>query len=342
MDRNFAKSLKLVLRYEGGYVNHPADPGGPTNKGITLTTFRRYVKRDAQIPDLKAITDAQVGTVYRKQYWDAVKGDDLPDGVDFATFDFGVNSGPSRALKYLVKARRSTPADTVKALCDARLDFMKGLEIWPTFRKGWSDRVASVRAEGVKMAASTKPAALATITPIEAKPAPAPLPATDSSIVEAAQKRLTELKYNPGGADGKIGPLTAGAIRVFRADNGLPEGDFIDGAFLTALATAKPREMVPERANATATQVAAVVPEAKAHSWNKIVALGSGAVTAAGGALDQIAPATGYLQPVKDFLGDIPTSAWIAAIVLVAGLIWWNARAGQKAADEAYRAGDRR
>lgn len=190
--------------------------------------------------------------------------------------------------------------------------------------------------------ASAKKPAPAPSQVIEPKPAPAPSPVTDKELIKRVQTGLALLKYQPGGADGIIGPLTAGAIRSFRADSGLPDGDFIDDALIAALATAKPREMVPARANATPAAIAAVVPEAKSHSWNKIVALGSGAATVAGGAIDQIAQATGYLQPVKDFLGDIPTLVWVVAIVAVAGVIWWNATSGQKASDEAFRAGDRR
>lgn len=182
----------------------------------------------------------------------------------------------------------------------------------------------------------------ATLVDIQPKPAPAPAPVSDSSIIEQVQMRLTELNYQPGGADGKIGPLTAGAIRIFRADNGLPDGDGIDADFMAALAIAEPRKMVPERANATSMDIASKIPEANSHWWSKYIALGTGAATAAGGAVDQLAPATGYLQPVKDFLGDVPTWAWMVAVVVVAGVIWWNARSGQKAVDEAYRSGDRR
>ena len=104
MDRNFARALSLVLKSEGGWSDNPADPGGATMKGVTLANFRRYVQADGTKDDLRHITDAQLATVYRKFYWDAVAGDDLPDGVDYATMDFGVNSGPGRAAKYLQAA----------------------------------------------------------------------------------------------------------------------------------------------------------------------------------------------------------------------------------------------
>ncbi len=101
MDRNFARALALVLKSEGGWSDNPADPGGATMKGVTLANFRRYVKADASKADLKKIGDDQVATVYRRFYWDAVLGAELPDGVDYAVFDFAVNSGPGRAVKYL-------------------------------------------------------------------------------------------------------------------------------------------------------------------------------------------------------------------------------------------------
>ncbi|HVX57167.1 MAG TPA: glycosyl hydrolase 108 family protein, partial [Candidatus Saccharimonadales bacterium] len=101
MLRNFERSLSGVLAHEGGYVNDPADKGGPTNKGITIATFRRYVDKSGTIDDLKNLTTTQAATVYRKQYWDAVCGSELPDGVDYSVFDFAVNSGSERAAKYL-------------------------------------------------------------------------------------------------------------------------------------------------------------------------------------------------------------------------------------------------
>jgi lysozyme family protein len=168
MNRNFQRALTLVLKSEGGYVNDPHDPGGATNKGVTIATFRRYVDQDGTIADLKALTVEQAGIVYRKQYWDAVRGDELPDGVDYAVFDFAVNSGPGRAAKYLqatvgaapdgsigpatLKAVKAKSPDVIiDTLCDKRRDFLEGLAGWTRFGKGWSSRVKSVRAEAKAM-----------------------------------------------------------------------------------------------------------------------------------------------------------------------------------------------
>lgn len=169
--RNFNESLRLVLLHEGGYVNLKADPGGPTNKGVTLATFRRYVNPKGTIADLKNISKDQIAKVYHDHYWDAVRADDLPDGVDYAVFDFAVNSGPGRAAEYLqavvgatvdgdigpktLKAVRALPADQViKNLCGDRMEFLQGLKTWKTFGKGWKSRVDGVRAEALKMAKS--------------------------------------------------------------------------------------------------------------------------------------------------------------------------------------------
>lgn len=172
MKANFQTALALVLKHEGGFVNHPSDPGGATNKGVTLANYRRYVKPGGTVADLKAITDEEVATVYRRFYWDAVKGDDLPAGIDYAVFDFAVNSGPSRSAEFLQRtlgvdqdgkigpqtlaaARAAKPVLVIDNLCDRRMFFLQGLKIWPTFGKGWTRRVEEVRAESKRMAAAS-------------------------------------------------------------------------------------------------------------------------------------------------------------------------------------------
>lgn len=169
MNRNFQRALKLVLAHEGGWADHPKDPGGATMKGVTIGTYRQYVNPTGTKEDLRKITDAQLAEVYRRHYWDAVRADDLPDGVDYAVFDFAVNSGPSRAVKYIqavvgasqdgkigpatLKAiAAANPAQVINSLCDDRLAFLKKLPTWKTFGKGWSSRVSGVRKEALAMA----------------------------------------------------------------------------------------------------------------------------------------------------------------------------------------------
>lgn len=179
MDRNFQRALSLVLKHEGGWADHPKDPGGATMKGVTLANFRRYVKPGATKDDLRKITDQQLATVYRRYYWDAVSGAELPDGIDFAVFDFAVNSGPDRAAKYLQKVvgspqdgkigpatikacRAILPATVIHNLCDERLAFMKRIKsngklLWETFGKGWSRRVLDVRSEALHLSGKPTP-----------------------------------------------------------------------------------------------------------------------------------------------------------------------------------------
>ncbi|MDC9825687.1 glycoside hydrolase family 108 protein [Devosia sp. ZB163] len=201
MNASFARALASVLRHEGGYVNHSKDPGGPTNMGITLATFRKWVKREGTIADLKAITREQVAKVYRSVYWNAVRGDDLPAGVDYAVFDYAVNSGPSRAAKALqgvlgvaqdgvvgpitlAAVKAADPIKLIHSLCDQRMSFLKGLKTWETFGKGWSNRVEDVRDTAVQLTAPvSKPPTVPAEPPIPTTkpPAAAPDPAPVTS-----------------------------------------------------------------------------------------------------------------------------------------------------------------
>lgn len=185
MHSNFREALTHVLKHEGGYVNHPSDPGGATNKGVTLANFRRYVKPGGTVADLKRLTVDQAAIVYKRYYWDAVLGDMLPGGVDYAVFDYAVNSGPSRAVKHLQRVvgaiqdgrigpqtlqaiESADPAAVVNALCDARLSFLKGIkggQQWKVFGRGWQRRVEGVRAVAVSMATEPPVASLPAVTP---------------------------------------------------------------------------------------------------------------------------------------------------------------------------------
>ncbi|WP_026784123.1 glycoside hydrolase family 108 protein [Pleomorphomonas koreensis] len=159
MDANFSNCLAVTLGYEGGWSDHPSDPGGATMKGITLATYRRF-KPGATKTDLRNISNETVAKIYRTDYWDKVGGDRLAAGVDLATFDAGVNSGPGRARQWLMAAIGGPDHYTVKRVCAKRLGFMRSLAIWNTFGNGWSRRVAGIEAKGVAwaLAQSTDPA----------------------------------------------------------------------------------------------------------------------------------------------------------------------------------------
>lgn len=157
MLENFVKSLETVLKHEGGYVDHPKDPGGRTNMGITQAVYEKYLNRTVTEEEMKNIKIGDVRIIYKENYWDKVKGDDLPSGVDFCVFDWAVNSGVSRASKALqkiigAKADGVIGPNTLKAvesadseiiiqqLTEAREDFYKRLSTFDTFGKGWLSR----------------------------------------------------------------------------------------------------------------------------------------------------------------------------------------------------------
>jgi lysozyme family protein len=146
--------IKITLKYEGGYTNHPSDPGGPTNWGITIHDAKKYWKAGATAADVKAMPLSVAIDIYRMKYWTTsyFNCDRLSPGVDLAVFDFGVNSGPSRAKRYLDAAVGGTAVETVKRICKARLSFVQGLKTWSVFGVGWGRRIADVEARGVKMA----------------------------------------------------------------------------------------------------------------------------------------------------------------------------------------------
>jgi lysozyme family protein len=107
MRDNFARVLPLLFADEGGYCNDAGDPGGPTKWGIIyddLVVWRgckRGAPLAARIAAVKAVDQAEAAAIYKAKYWDSLRCDDLPAGVDYAVFDFGVNSGIGRAAKYL-------------------------------------------------------------------------------------------------------------------------------------------------------------------------------------------------------------------------------------------------
>jgi lysozyme family protein len=161
MKENYPQALKQVLKYEGGRVDDKRDPGGRTAFGITQETYNAWRKKQ-NLPtvDVFTISQADVAAIYRQEYWDRVRGDDLPSGVDFAVFDYAVNSGVSRAAKTLQAVVGVTqdgvigPATILAtktfvamSITNRRLAFMQSLSIWSTFGKGWSARIADVKAQ---------------------------------------------------------------------------------------------------------------------------------------------------------------------------------------------------
>lgn len=179
MDSNYPAIMRETCRWEGGYVNHPKDPGGATNMGITQRTM------DSELPYVKGlpvhvrdISQSQAADIYRRSYWLPVRGPQLPSGLDHVAFDGAVNSGVSRGAKWLqvslgvkadgvigpntiAAARLAYIPDVVTRACDTRRGFLRGLRIFDTFGKGWMRRVDGVEAHSLRLAGANMTAAAA-------------------------------------------------------------------------------------------------------------------------------------------------------------------------------------
>ena len=170
MKENFDEALKAILKHEGGYVHHKLDPGGMTNLGVTKKVWEAWVGKAVGEKEMRALTPATVAPLYKKQYWDAVKADELPTGLDYLMFDFAINAGPGRAIKTMQKAIGTNPdgaigSKTMQALKDAdQADliakfsmekelFYKSLPTFATFGKGWMRRVAEAQSHAATMLA---------------------------------------------------------------------------------------------------------------------------------------------------------------------------------------------
>lgn len=221
---NFDRALIAVLRHEGGYVNHPADPGGATNKGVTQVVYDGFRNR-LGLPkrSVRHITETEVRDIYKRQYWEAVKGDELPAGIDYMVFDGAVNSGPSRSGRWLqsalgvkvdgvigeatLNAARQHPNHDVliARACRIRMGFLRGLRTWPTFGRGWTSRVAGVN----KMAQAMATGETATI-PMKSEPgAQAKATASDIDRPTEKQEAAADALTGAGGA----GSIISGAAQ---------------------------------------------------------------------------------------------------------------------------------
>jgi lysozyme family protein len=175
MKESFSSSMQRLAVHEGLYSNHPDDPGGATMKGVTQGRYDSYRKlKGLERRSVRQMTDVEMKEIYKKFYWDAVRGDELPLGLDYVVFDGGVNSGPGQSAKWLQRAigvpvdgiigvttlakLEELQADEDKAgdriidsICDQRLAFVRGLRNYPSFAKGWERRIREVRKAGKAM-----------------------------------------------------------------------------------------------------------------------------------------------------------------------------------------------
>jgi len=165
---NFDNCLKKLLVHEGGFVNHLSDPGGMTNLGVTAKVWAEWVGHDVNEKIMKSLTPSDVAPLYKRKYWDACRADELVSGLDYAVFDYAVNSGVGRAAKTLqtcvgvtpdggigpatlAAVKTHNPAELIENLCDKRLNFLQSLSTFATFGRGWERRVNEVKAEALKM-----------------------------------------------------------------------------------------------------------------------------------------------------------------------------------------------
>lgn len=153
MKDNFDECLKMLLHHEGGYINHPSDPGGETNLGVTKKVYQKW----GGTKDMKDLTVEDVAPIYKKNYWDKCKCSNLESGVDWVVFDWAVNSGPSRASKAIQKICGAAQdgaigpktlaligkQDTqyvIEEFGKVRQQFYESLKTFDTFGKGWTRR----------------------------------------------------------------------------------------------------------------------------------------------------------------------------------------------------------
>jgi lysozyme family protein len=175
----YPESYEFTLQYEGGYVNDPDDPGGCTNMGITIGTLTDW-RKDPTVTcnDVKALTEDEAAQIYAKNYWDKVWGNDLPVGLNTQVWDFGVNAGPSRAIKQL-QFLVNSPQDgkmgpntlqatkdyvalhgveaVINAYAQMRQNYYESLDGWSKYGAGWTNRNRDCTALAVQLAREVVP-----------------------------------------------------------------------------------------------------------------------------------------------------------------------------------------
>lgn len=168
MSDAFQRALFHVLQHEGGYVDHPSDPGGATNMGITIGTLSEFRGQTATKEDVKNLTREEAARIYRAKYWDAVWGDDWPEGIALFMFDAAVNHGPRRAIMFAQRAvgvqgdgvlgpltrkaiLNAEVRETIIEMAARRMVFYGQLSTFKTFGFGWSRRLMATVAHALDL-----------------------------------------------------------------------------------------------------------------------------------------------------------------------------------------------
>ena len=166
MASNFQECLDLVLKSEGGWVNHPSDPGGETNLGVTKAVWEEFVGHP--VKTMKDLTKDDVAPMYALKYWRPCYCEVLPRGLDFVVFSMGVNAGPGRSVKLLQQSIGCVPdgvigprtrelistsnsANLIAKFSETRREYYRSLKTFPIFGKGWLARVDREEQEALDM-----------------------------------------------------------------------------------------------------------------------------------------------------------------------------------------------
>ncbi len=165
---NFQPCLEFVLEHEGGWADHPRDPGGATMKGVTMAVYQSYLGRNISKKELRNIPQDHLVDIYKSLYWDKVRCDQLAVGVDLVVFDMAVNSGVSRSARILQRCVGAVPdgvigpktmalvngipaKDIIVKFSDGRENFYKNLSTFDTFGRGWLRRTSECRDKALQM-----------------------------------------------------------------------------------------------------------------------------------------------------------------------------------------------
>ena len=316
---NFERCLAITLKWEGGYSNHPDDPGGPTMRGIIQSEYDTWrEKRGLRPRPVRQIEEGELRTIYRKQYWDEMGCEDLLPGFDLCVFDAAVNSGVGRARQWI----GVNPGNDIDAYCDLRLKYLQRLgRLWRVFGTGWARRVASIRLEARAMTGHIE-AQCAEEDSLHA--------GMRNAAVASLQEKLRALGYPTGAIDGIYGEQTYRAVLLFQHDHDL-EG--IPGVWLPSynavLDGARP--MLPRRRSATHRDLeeAGDRPIQQMNLLQRIFAwlFGGAAAAEAFGSdnvLDSVNGLRAVFEPLQDLWYWLSANHWLllcAVFVAVIALI---------------------
>jgi lysozyme family protein len=231
-NRRFAECVTVVLKHEGGFVDHPRDPGGATKFGITLRTLRDWRGDDSLTADaVRDLTEAEAREIYLARYWNPVRGDELPPGVDLAVFDWAVHGGVGRAARDLqavlgvtvdgaigrqtiAAAQRADAHEVIRGICERRLNHLRSRPHWDSFGRGWERRVRAI--EEAALARAERPA----LTAAEAQKTGTVQTATGiAAAVAPAAAALPSFINALGGLDRwvSLGVVAAGVVALVLA-----------------------------------------------------------------------------------------------------------------------------